>query len=510
MAINKRLSLLIGLLASTLYLAILYVNKPPHISIACHYGLSDYRPFTDPYCTSHDLDGRIIRDFRSVADLFRENLNRGWDVGASVTGIVAGHEVVRLYGGFHLAKYMTAMAATEHQHMTSDQIHDASEHDRQQYSDSTLQQVFGAGQLASSISIALLVDRGALQYEQPIARYWADFAQHGKENITVQQLMMHQSGLVLLDFALTRDIVDDAARLASLLAAQKPLWPTPASPTTPRQAHHTVTRELYVSELIRRVDSKGRDLARFFDDEIAVKLNIDMYIGLPHIDELLSRVSPLYGVPAMTWKWNIGMRMLLPHWLSDLVYPTSQLWSIDAVELDAIGALAANDRSSLLNRSMRQVHINGRPWFEQMLERQFLSLPLASINTYATSHALATLASVMVQDGATPLGCGTQQLLRPETVRQALHLPNAMHSVFDETLRINITYTRGGFGAFDDGSFGWGGIGGSIGVWHPEYALAFGYVSNQLGLRYPHNVCQRLNYPRLNCSADWSLVIGLW
>src|SRR4029453_10502187 len=109
-----------------------------------------------------------------------------------------------------------------------------------------------------------------------VCTYWPEFAQQGKERITVRQLLAHQAGLYVLDVPLDRRLVADLDRLADVLARQKPAW----EPGT-RQAYHGITLGFYESELLRRLDPQHRSLGRFFQDEIASPLGLDVYIRLP-------------------------------------------------------------------------------------------------------------------------------------------------------------------------------------------------------------------------------------
>lgn len=75
------------------------------------------------------------------------------------------------------------------------------------------------------MTLALAHSRGWLDYEAPVARYWPEFAQQGKEALTVRQLLAHQAGLFALDVPLERELLADFDRLAAVLARQKPAWP---------------------------------------------------------------------------------------------------------------------------------------------------------------------------------------------------------------------------------------------------------------------------------------------
>src|SRR5262249_50644082 len=124
--------------------------------------------------------------------------------------------------------------------------------------------------------LAIAHSRGWLDYEQKVCAYWPEFAQQGKEKVTVRQLLAHQAGLFALNPPPDRNLVADPDRLAVVLARQKPAW----EPGT-RQAYHAITLGFYESELLRRVDPQHRSLGQFFEDEIASRLGLDVYIRLP-------------------------------------------------------------------------------------------------------------------------------------------------------------------------------------------------------------------------------------
>jgi CubicO group peptidase (beta-lactamase class C family) len=128
----------------------------------------------------------------------------------------------------------------------------------------------------AGLAMALAHSRGLFDYEERVCKYWPEFAQQGKEKVTVRQLLSHQAGLLALDAPVDRSIVADFDRLAVALAQQKPAW----EPGT-RQAYHAISLGFYEGELLRRVDPRHRSLGRFFAEEIASPLGLDFTIGLP-------------------------------------------------------------------------------------------------------------------------------------------------------------------------------------------------------------------------------------
>src|SRR5687767_2542940 len=127
----------------------------------------------------------------------------------------------------------------------------------------------------AAMTLAIAHSRGWLDYEERVATYWPEFAQQGKEKVSVRQLLAHQAGLFAFDEPVDRDVVADLDRLAVVLARQKPAW----APGT-RQAYHAITLGFYEGELLRRVDPRHRSLGQFFHDEIAAPLGEDVYIRL--------------------------------------------------------------------------------------------------------------------------------------------------------------------------------------------------------------------------------------
>ena len=136
--------------------------------------------------------------------------------------------------------------------------------------------VYSATKGLAAMALALAHSRGWLDYEERVCNYWPEFAQNGKERITVRQLLSHQAGLFAFDEPVDRATVADLDRLAVVLARQKPAWP-PGE----RQAYHAITLGFFEGELLRRIDPRRRSLGRVFQDEIAAPLGLDLYIRLP-------------------------------------------------------------------------------------------------------------------------------------------------------------------------------------------------------------------------------------
>src|SRR5688572_6240961 len=198
------------------------------------------------------VEGHVSRGFEPVRDVFAQNFARRRELGGACCVFHRGEKVVDVWGGIR-----------------NKQTGEPWQHD-------TMVVVHSATKGLAAMALAVAHSRGWLDYEERVAAYWPEFAQQGKEKITVRQLLAHQAGLFAFDEPVDRDVVANLDRLAVVLARQKPAW-EPGS----RQAYHALTLGFYEGELLRRIDPRHRTLGQFFHDEVATPLALDVYIRLP-------------------------------------------------------------------------------------------------------------------------------------------------------------------------------------------------------------------------------------
>jgi len=200
----------------------------------------------------------VSRGFEAVRQAFVENFSKRDELGAACCAYYRGEKIVDLWGG------VRNKATSE------------------PWEEDTMALVYSATKGLAAMTLAVAHSRGRLDYEERVCTYWPAFAQHGKERITVRQLLAHQAGLFAFGEPVDRDLVADLDRLALVLARQKPSWPAGT-----RQAYHAITLGCYEGELLRRLDPQHRSLGQFFQEEIASPLALDFYISLPgEISEL--------------------------------------------------------------------------------------------------------------------------------------------------------------------------------------------------------------------------------
>ena len=148
----------------------------------------------------------------------------------------------------------------------------------------TLTTVFSVSKALSALALAKLAGEGKLHFDERMSHYWPEFAQNGKADLTVRQVLSHQCGLTDTDPHLTEDQVFDDHAAAAALAAQKPLW-RPGSAF----GYHGMTIGSLMSELVFRIT--GFTIQQYYEAEIRTPANADAYLGLP--ESLESRVEQL-------------------------------------------------------------------------------------------------------------------------------------------------------------------------------------------------------------------------
>jgi CubicO group peptidase (beta-lactamase class C family) len=202
--------------------------------------------------------------FENVHKAFEENFTSGAEVGASYCATRNGETVVDLWGGF-------ADAAR-----TRPWVKD------------TIVNVYSTTKTMTALTALLLADRGQLDFDAPVARYWPEFAANGKSRVKVSHLMSHSAGLSGWKEKITKNDLYDWEKATSLLAAQAPFWEPGTAP-----GYHAMTQGYLVGEVIRRID--GRTVGTVFREDIAQPLGADFHIGLPASEDW--RVAELIPPP---------------------------------------------------------------------------------------------------------------------------------------------------------------------------------------------------------------------
>jgi CubicO group peptidase (beta-lactamase class C family) len=366
------------------------------------------------------IAGFVKPGFEAVRAAFVENFTRRNELGAACCICYQGEKVVDLWGGVR------------------------NKETGEPWEEDTMVLVFSATKGLSGLAMALAHSRGLFNYDERVCTYWPEFAQQGKEKITVRQLLSHQAALFAFDAPVDKSVVADLDRLAVILAQQKPAW----EPGT-RQAYHAISLGFYESELLRRVDPQHRSLGQFFQEEIASPLGLDFYIRLP--EEIPnSRLATLQLA---------NMALAIFH---------------NPIPL----TLAAMNRRSPLYRAMVSNPGTLLPLDPDRVYARNLEVP--SGGGVGTARAIAQAYSVFATGGR-ELG------VREETLQQ-LMAPAVppLHGFYDECLKVEVPFSLGFMkpspkNPFSHPSaFGAPGAGGSMGFADPQAGVGYAYILNRM------------------------------
>ena len=353
--------------------------------------------------------------------LFQDNFEKLGELGGAVSVWQNGKAIVDLYGGFREAR--------REDPWTSD----------------TLVLVWSATKGIGSGCVLHALQEHKINLDRQVAEFWPEFAQAGKEKITLAQLLSHQAGLCALDRRV--DVLEYDAVIRAL-EAQKLLWP-------PGTAHgyHARTFGFLLDELVRRI--VGKTLSDYWRETFARPLNLDFWIGLPEKEN--SRVATMYaarsGKPPESKNGQSGS-----DFYADLVTP---------------GTLARKTFTSPYGLNA----ISG------MNTPAIRAQPIVSFGGIGSAAALAKFYSMLANggkaDGQTFFSAQTLEWMSTtltDGIDQVFQIPTAFSAGFMKDSR---NATRRMFGPSPT-SFGHPGAGGSHAFCDPENRIAFAYVMNQM------------------------------
>jgi CubicO group peptidase (beta-lactamase class C family) len=367
----------------------------------------------------HLESGQLLQRLKQ---LFQENLEKFGELGAAVSVWQNGKPIIDLYGGFRDV------------------------HREKPWAADTLVLVWSATKGIGSACVLHALQEHKIDISKRVAEFWPEFAQAGKEKITLAQLLSHQAGLCALDRRV--DVLDYDAVIHAL-EAQKPLWP-------PGTAHgyHARTFGFLLDELVRRL--AGKTLSDYWQENFARPLNLDFWIGLPKKEN--SRVATMYaaksGKPPEPKNRQSG---------SDQFY----------ADLVTSGTLARKTFTSPYG-----LHL-----ISKMNEPAIRAHPNVSFGGIGSASALAKFYSMLANggkfDGQTFFSGKTIAWMittLADGMDRVFQIPTAFSAGFMKDSRSGARRMLGPSAI----SFGHPGAGGSHAFADPENKIAFAYVMNQM------------------------------
>ncbi len=210
------------------------------------------------------VQGHCDEAFATVAEELERSFAERGELGASVAVTVGGETVVDLWGGF------------------------ADPERSREWDKDTICVAMSSTKGATALCAHLLASAGDLDFDEPVATYWPEFAAAGKEAVLVRHLLNHQAGLPALRGPVPPGGFYDWDSVCDRLAGEEPFW----EPGT-RHGYHALTFGFLVGEVVRRVS--GKPIGDFFATEVAGPLDLDLHIGLPASEH--ARVATLVPPP---------------------------------------------------------------------------------------------------------------------------------------------------------------------------------------------------------------------
>lgn len=362
------------------------------------------------------IHGQTEPGFENVRDAFAANFDEGREVGAAFSAYHHGRKVVDLWGGI-------ADPATG-----------------RPWEQDSIVLVFSSTKGATALCANMLAERGDLDVDAPVSRYWPEFADAGKTDVPVKYLLSHQVGLAWIDGDMSLDEALSWEPVVAALARQKPHW----EPGT-QHGYHATTYGWLVGEVVKRVS--GKSVGTFFHEEVAEPLGLSFWIGLPESEE--PRVAPVISFELPEGE---GFAEVLESFLGQ--------GSGLGKALSAPGGALA-DQEVWNSRALRAAEV-----------------PAANGVTDARSLARMYASIVGEVDGVRTLG--SAQLAK--ATRQLTSGPNTILMNLDIQFGLGFMLPSSIIPLGGPHSFGHFGAGGSVGWADPDPQLAFGYAMNRMDI----------------------------
>ncbi len=361
------------------------------------------------------IEGTCDPKFNRVKDAFAENFEKRSEVGAAAAVMLDGKSVVDIWAG-HADKAKT-----------------------KPWTRDTLVNVYSTTKGVTAICAHRLVDKGLLDIDAPVAKYWPEFAQAGKDKIPVRFLLSHRAGLPAVRKPLADDALFNWTTMTTALAEQEPWW----EPGT-RHGYHALTFGWLVGEVIRRIS--GKTPGAYLRDEIAGPLGADFHIGLDakhdaRTANMIAAPPPAPGEP------NLFAEVM-------------------------------KDPESMVAKAFMNPPGGMRPGMVNTREWRAAEIPAA--NGHGTARSLAQLYGALARGGELN---GVRVMSKDEVAKCSIEQSNGPDALLIINTRFSQGYMMSQPGASlgpNPQSFGHPGAGGSLGYADPEAKIGFGYTMNKM------------------------------
>jgi len=365
---------------------------------------------------STPISGSCDNAFAAVREAFINNFSEHGEIGASVCITVNGVRVVDLWGGY------------------------ADPGRTRDWQENQLVNAFSIGKAVTAVIAAQCVARGLVSYDTTVASVWPEFAVHGKEELTLRDVLGHRAGVPAVRRRLPANAMFDWRLMTETLADEKPWWAPGA-----HHGYHVNTYGFLVGEMLRRVS--GQTVGQLIAEHISDPLDAEIFLGTPDF---------------------------LHHRIADFEWPSDPFPEIEPDGLDDEQLLQFNTYYNPSGLSGAGV-VNTSEWRRA---------EMPSTNVHASARGVSTLYTTLAHDGT---HAGTT-LLPADILNEARsEVSRGDDKILHRTSRFahgfQLPIPERGFGPNAE-SYGHFGAGGSVGFCDPTAKVGFGYVMNQMGPRW--------------------------
>jgi CubicO group peptidase (beta-lactamase class C family) len=432
-----------------------------------------------PFPLSSKKNPKTTTVRETYADLFAG----GHDVGSSFAAFVNGKKVVDIWAG---RRFASSVEAREFETNFGLKPHTVSTDEP--WTEDTVALMFSTTKGMAMLAMGMLVDRGLLDLDAPVVKYWPNFGHHGKDKISVRHILKHETGILMPKRSVNWAHIEDVNVADRSIEEADPLWKRDTvsraddTQESPRGYGAVVFGDL-VNGVFRRVDKKGRTVGAFLRDEVFSPLGLEAQFFLGVNSTLLERrFSPPHPMPF----WDVAWRSIVPALLDLDVRPVRERLGFRKY---FFGDRTFHDPFiNVFNHTdlgMRKGTIDA------MKKRRFVTRDQPASNGIGSARAIASVYAALANKGK----LGSVRLISEATLASLLSVCKS-EPKFDDVLNFESTFTDGGWGHVPPGRtngrhlIGWGGYGGSIGGFNPEFklddgstvAISVSYIPNALGL----------------------------
>jgi CubicO group peptidase (beta-lactamase class C family) len=361
------------------------------------------------------IEGTCDPKFNRVKDVFAENFEKRGEVGAAAAVMLDGKSVVDIWAG----------------HADRDKT--------RPWTRDTLVNVYSTTKGVTAICAHRLADKGLLDIDAPVAKYWPEFAQAGKDKLPVRYLLSHRAGMAAVRKPLDDDALFKWDKMTTALAEQEPWW----EPGT-KHGYHALTFGYLVGEVIRRIT--GKTPGTYLRDELAGPLGLDLHIGLDAKND--ARTGDMIAMP--------------PPGPGEPNLFAEVMKNPESVAFKAFMNPPGGMRPGLVNT------------------REWRAAEIPAANGHTTARSLAKLYGVLARGGELD---GVRVMSKEQVAKCSIEQSKGPDALLVINTRFSLGFMMSQPGASlgpNAKSFGHPGAGGSLGYADPEAKIGFGYTMNKM------------------------------